>query len=581
MKARDIQKKFLDFFSSKQHAILPSASLIPENDPTVLFTTAGMHPLVPFLLGQPHPQGRRVASIQKCIRTGDIEEVGDETHLTFFEMLGNWSLGDYFKKEAIEMSYEFLTSKKYLGLEKEKLAISCFAGDKNALKDTESEKIWLSLRIPKERIAFLPKEDNWWGPAGATGPCGPDTEMFYWIGKQPPPKKFSPQDKQWVEIWNDVFMQYNKTSEGKYIPLKQKNVDTGMGLERTAAILQGKSSVFETDLFQPIIKKTQVLSKNKDAKSERIIADHLRAGTFMLAEKIQPSNNEQGYVLRRLIRRASRHARLLEIQSSLSEIAQVVIKEYSPYYPELNKSKKFILEEMEKEESKFRLTLEKGTKLFERELQILKGKTISGKTAFDLYQSYGFPLEITKELATEKKLKVNEEEFSQLLKEHQELSKKSAEGRFASGLADHEHQTRKLHTATHLLHQALRQVLGNHVQQKGSNITQERLRFDFSHPEKLTEQQIKKVEQIVNEQIKAALEVTYQEMPLEQAKSSGALHFFDQKYPDKVRVYSMGKFSREFCTGPHVENTSELGKFKIQKEEAVAAGIRRIKAVVG
>ena len=581
MKSRDIQKKFLEFFNSKQHAILPSASLIPENDPTVLFTTAGMHPLVPFLLGQPHPQGKRVASIQKCIRTGDIEDVGDETHLTFFEMLGNWSLGDYFKKEAIEMSFEFLTSKKCLGLEKNKIAITCFAGDKNAPKDTESEKLWLSIGIPKERIAFLPKEDNWWGPAGTTGPCGPDTEMFYWTGNNSPPKKFNPQDKQWVEIWNDVFMQYNKTSEGKYIPLKQQNVDTGMGLERTAAVLQGKNSVYETDLFQPIIKKTQVLSKNKDARSERIIADHLRAGTFMLAEKIQPSNNEQGYVLRRLIRRASRHARLLEIQSSLSEIAQVVIKEYSPYYPELNKSKKFILEEMEKEESKFRLTLEKGTKLFERELQILKGKTISGKTAFDLYQSYGFPLEITKELATEKKLKVNEEEFSQLLKEHQELSKKSAEGRFASGLADHEHQTRKLHTATHLLHQALRQVLGNHVQQKGSNITQERLRFDFSHPEKLTEQQIKKVEQIVNEQIKAALEVTYQEMPLEQAKSSGALHFFDQKYPDKVRVYSMGKFSREFCTGPHVENTSELGKFKIQKEEAVAAGIRRIKAVVG
>jgi len=402
MKSRDIQKKFLEFFNSKQHAILPSASLIPENDPTVLFTTAGMHPLVPFLLGQPHPQGKRVASIQKCIRTGDIEDVGDETHLTFFEMLGNWSLGDYFKKEAIEMSFEFLTSKKCLGLEKNKIAITCFAGDKNAPKDTESEKLWLSIGIPKERIAFLPKEDNWWGPAGTTGPCGPDTEMFYWTGNNSPPKKFNPQDKQWVEIWNDVFMQYNKTSEGKYIPLKQQNVDTGMGLERTAAVLQGKNSVYETDLFQPIIKKTQVLSKNKDARSERIIADHLRAGTFMLAEKIQPSNNEQGYVLRRLIRRASRHARLLEIQSSLSEIAQVVIKEYSPYYPELNKSKKFILEEMEKEESKFRLTLEKGTKLFERELQILKGKTISGKTAFDLYQSYGFPLEITKELALKK-----------------------------------------------------------------------------------------------------------------------------------------------------------------------------------
>ncbi len=580
MKSRELQKKFLDFFRSKQHAILPSSSLIPENDPTVLFTTAGMHPLVPFLLGQPHPQGKRVASIQKCIRTGDIEEVGDETHLTFFEMLGNWSLGDYFKKEAIEMSYEFLTSKRYLNLEKEKLAISCFAGDKNAPKDTESEKIWIAIGIPKERIAFLPKEDNWWGPAGLTGPCGPDTEMFYWVGSNPPPKKFNPKDKQWVEIWNDVFMQYNKTSEGSYIPLKQQNVDTGMGLERTAAILQGKSSVFETDLFQPIIKKIQILSKKQDSRSERIIADHLRAGTFMLAEKIQPSNNEQGYVLRRLIRRALRHARLLEIKSSLTEIAAIIMQEYSSSYQELNKNKKFILEELQKEEERFKATLEKGIKLFERELQILKGKAISGKIAFDLYQSYGFPLEITKELAQEKKLKVNEEEFSRLLKEHQELSKKGAEKKFSSGLADNEQETRKLHTATHLLHQALRQVLGNHVQQKGSNITQERLRFDFSHHEKLTEQQIKKVEQIVNEQIKAELEVTYQEISLEQAKSSGALHFFDQKYPEKVRVYSVGKFSKEFCTGPHVENTSQLGKLKIQKEEAVAAGIRRIKAVL-
>lgn len=580
MKSRDIQKKFLEFFKSKKHAILPSASLIPENDPTVLFTTAGMHPLVPYLLGQPHPQGSRVASIQKCIRTGDVEEVGDETHLTFFEMLGNWSLGDYFKKEAIQMSFEFLTSKKYLGLEKEKLAISCFAGNQDAPKDTESQKVWLSLGIPKERIAFLPKEDNWWGPAGATGPCGPDTEMFYWIGKAPPQKKFDPKNKQWVEIWNDVFMQYNKTPEGKYILLKQQNVDTGMGLERTAAILQGKSSVYETDLFQSILKKIQSLSKSQDARSERIIADHLRAATFMFAERIQPSNNEQGYVLRRLIRRALRHARLLEIGSSLSEIALVIIKEYSPYYPELNKNKKLILEELEKEESKFKTTLEKGMKLFERELQILKGKIISGKTAFDLFQSYGFPLEITKELAAEKRLKVDEDAFQKLLKEHQELSKQGAEKKFSSGLADHELATRRLHTATHLLHQALRQVLGNHVQQKGSNITQERLRFDFSHPERMTEQQLKKVEQLVNEQIKAAVEVTYQELPLEQAKKSGALHFFEQKYPEKVRVYSIGKFSKEFCTGPHVENTAQLGKFKIQKEEAVASGVRRIKAVL-
>ncbi|HLC63535.1 MAG TPA: alanine--tRNA ligase [Candidatus Nanoarchaeia archaeon] len=578
MKARDIHKKYLEFFKSKNHAILPSSSLIPENDPTVLFTTAGMHPLVPFLLGQPHPQGKRVASLQKCIRTGDIEEVGDDTHVTLIEMLGNWSLGDYFKKEAIEMSYEFLTSKKYLGIEKEKIAITCFLGDKDCPKDVESEKLWLALGIPKERIVFLGKEDNWWGPAGKTGPCGPDTEMFYWFGKEPAPKKFNPKDKNWVEIWNDVFMQYNKNEQGKFVPLKQKNVDTGMGLERTAAILQGKSSVYESDLFLPIMNKINLLSKKQDITSERIIADHVRAATFILAEKIPPSNVEQGYVLRRLIRRALRHARLLEIESSLTEISKVIIKEYSQYYPELNKNKKFILEELEKEESKFKLTLEKGVKLFERELQVMQGKTISGKIAFDLYQSCGFPLEITKELAQEKKLKVEEGEFSRLLKEHQELSKKSAEGRFTSGLADHGLQTRRLHTATHLLHQALRIVLGNHVQQKGSNITQERLRFDFSNQEKLTEQQLKQVEKIVNEQIQAELEVTYQEMPLEQAKKLGALHFFDQKYPEKIRVYSVGKFSKEFCSGPHVENTAQLGKFKIQKEEAVAAGVRRIKA---
>ena len=580
MKTRDLQKLYLDFFTSKGHSILPSSSLIPENDPTVLFTTAGMHPLVPFLLGNPHPAGKRVCSIQKCIRTPDIEEVGDEVHLTFFEMLGNWSLGDYFKEEAIKMSYEFLTSKKYLGLAKEKLAVTCFAGDKDCPKDIESEKTWLSLGIPKERIAFLPKADNWWGPAGLTGPCGPDTEMFYWAGKEQPPKKFNPKDKQWIEIWNDVFMQYNKTPEGKYIPLKQKNVDTGMGLERTSAILQGKSSVYETDLLLPIISKISQLSKNPSTTSERIVTDHLRAAVFILAENIPPSNVEHGYVLRKLIRRALRHSRLLGMEESFNQIAALIISQYSQQYPELSKNKSFIIEELSKEEEKFRTALEKGTRIFEREAQILKGKILPGKIVFDLYQSYGFPLEMTKELAQEKKLKIDEQGFNDLLKQHQELSKKGAEKKFSSGLADQSLATRKLHTATHLLHQALRIVLGAHVQQKGSNITSERLRFDFSNNEKLSEKQLKKIESLVNKNISQAIEITYKELPLDQARKTGALHFFDQKYPEKVRVYSIGSFSKEFCTGPHVENTAQLGKFRILKEEAVSSGVRRIKAVL-
>ena len=579
MKSIEIQKKYLHFFKSKNHAILPSAPLIPENDPTVLFTTAGMHPLVPFLLGQPHPKGNRLASNQKCIRTTDIEEVGDETHLTFFEMLGNWSLGNYFKEEALAMSYEFLTGKQWLNLDKKRLAVSCFKGDKNAPKDTDAENTWLSLGIPKERIAFLGKEGNWWGPAGKTGPCGPDSEMFYWIAEKPAPKTFNPKDKSWVEIWNDVFMQYNKNEQGKYVPLKQKNVDTGMGFERITAVLQNKRSIYETDLFQPIIQEIQKRSKTSNTRAERIIADHIRASVFLLAEQVLPSNVEQGYILRRLIRRAVRCARQLELEH-LGSVAEIIVKEYNQRYPELKKNQKFILQELAKEEARFKATLEKGTRVFEKEIQKLKSKNIPVKLAFDLYQSYGFPIEITEELAKEHKLTVNKTAFEKELLKHQQLSKEGAQKKFASGLADHSQETRKLHTATHLLHQALRQVLGNHVQQKGSNITAERLRFDFSHPEKVTEEQLKKIESIVNEQIKKAVEVTYKELPVEQAKKSGALHFFDQKYPDKVRVYSIGKFSKEFCTGPHVENTSEIGKFKIQKEEGIAAGIRRIKAVL-
>ena len=578
MKSNELIKKYLEFFKSKNHAVIPNSPLVPENDPTVLFTTAGMHPLVPFLLGEPHPKGKRIVNVQKCIRTTDISEVGDETHLTFFQMLGNWSLGDYFKKEALSWSYEFLT--KYLNIPKEKIYVTCFIGDEDAPKDEEAAGIWRGLGIKEDHIFFLGKKDNWWGPAGKSGPCGPDSEMFYWNSDNKPKKDENPSNcKKFVEIWNDVFMQYNKNEDGKFEQLKQKNVDTGMGVERTVAVLDGKNSVYETDLFLPIMKRISMLIKKENKNSERIIADHVRASVFILAERVMPSNVEQGYVLRKLIRRAYIHAQKLEMQTSLSSVAEVVIETYSEIYPELKINESFVLEEIMNEEEKFKSALEKGLRVFERKVKDVK-KIIPGKLSFDLYQSFGFPIEITKDLAKENNLKFDENEFEEELRKHQKLSRSSSEKRFASGLADQSHDTRKLHTATHLLHQALRKVLGEHVEQKGSNITPERLRFDFSHDSKMTDEEVKKVENIVNEQIKNQIEVSYEEMPFDKAKKSGALHFFDQKYPDKVRVYSIGNFSKEFCTGPHVENTSELGKFKILKEEGVAAGIRRIKAVL-
>ncbi|MBI2498996.1 alanine--tRNA ligase [Candidatus Woesearchaeota archaeon] len=576
-------KEYLDFFKSKNHKEIPNVSLIPENDPTVLFTTAGMHPLVPFLLGQKHPLGERLCNVQKCIRTQDIEEVGDEVHHTFFEMLGNWSLGDYFKKEAIEYSFEFLT--KVLKITKEKLAVTCFSGDKDAPKDTESEKTWQSLGIPKERIAFLPKENNWWGPAGKTGPCGPDTEMFYWKSNKPAPKKFDPDDKDWVEIWNDVLMQYVKDEKGNYVEAKQKNIDTGMGVERTIAVLNNLEDNYLTDAFLPIIKKIEKISNKKynkdkeETRAIRIITDHIKASVMILGEGIEPSNKEQGYVLRRLIRRAIRYGKELGIEKGFTKnIAESVLEIYEDYL-HLKQKKEFIFNELEKEEKRFKQTLNTGLKYFEKISR--DKKEIQGKEAFLLYQSYGFPLEMILELAKEKKIKIDTEGFKKEFEKHQKLSRTATEGKFKSGLADNSEATKKLHTATHLLNEALRISLNKpDLIQKGSNITPERLRFDFNFDRKLTNEEIKKVEDLVNKKIRESLEVKRQEMTVDEAKKLGAQGVFEHKYGEKVSVYIINNFSKEICTGPHVKNTKEIGKFKIIKEEAVAAGIRRIKAVL-
>ena len=582
-------KSYIDFFISKKHRHIPGSPLIPINDPTVLFTTAGMHPLVPFLLGQKHPLGKRLVNVQKCIRTTDIDEVGDSVHHTLFEMLGNWSLGDYFKKEAIEFSFEFLT--KILNIPLSHLAVSCFEGDKDAEKDSESSSVWLSLGIPKSRIAFLPKEKNWWGPAGTIGPCGPDTEMFFWSNKKKsPPKTFNPDDSDWVEIWNDVLMQYIKDKKGKYNLAKQKNVDTGMGVERTLSILNGFDDNYLTECWQPIIKTIEHLSKkeyNKDketTRSMRIIADHIKATVFILAEQIKPSNIGQGYIARRLIRRAIRYSRLLGIQDSLTHVAKSIFPIY-PDYQELHNNHNFILSSLEEEENKFKSTLEKGLKEFEK---IAKDTLITGKEAFLLFQSYGFPIEMTEELADEKNIKVDLEEYNKEFQRHQDLSRTSSSGQFKSGLADDSEQTKKLHTATHLLNEALRIVLKDKdIKQKGSNINPERLRFDFSFPRKLTDEEIKSIEDLINQKIKQALDIESEEIQLSDAIKGGAQAEFGAKYPELVSVYTIidkkskqGWFSKEICTGPHVQNTSELKHFKILKEESSASGIRRIKAVV-
>lgn len=585
----ELKKLYLEFFKEKGHKVIANASLVPEHDPTVLFTTAGMHPLVPYLLGEKHALGKRLADVQKCVRTDDIEFVGDASHLTFFEMLGNWSLGDYWKEDAIKWSLEFLTSEKWLGLDKERIHVSVFAGDSDAPRDGESARIWLSLGIPMERIYYFPKKDNWWGPAGTTGPCGPDTEMFYDTGKEKCGKACKPGCScgKYFEIWNDVFMQYSKTASGKYEKLAQQNVDTGMGVERTAAILQGKQSVFGIETYVPIMDKIKeiALIKNPNAsqeKSMRIIADHLRASVFILGDEraIIPGNVDQGYVLRRLIRRAIRHGKLLKIEGEfLSELAEIVIETHRGDYPEFGKNKAFISNELKKEEARFLNTLAQGLKKFE---QVAQGnKRISGEDAFLLFQSFGFPIEMTKELAQENGIEVDEKGFNDAYEKHQELSRIGAERKFKGGLADASEETTKLHTATHLLNEALRIVLKKKdIVQKGSNITPERLRFDFNFDRKLTDAELKEIEKLVNEQIQKALPVKRAEMSVEEAKKKGAQAMFEQKYGEIVSVYSMGNFSFEVCGGPHVGNTKELGKFRILKEESSAAGIRRIKAVL-
>lgn len=579
MKAQELKSKFLNYFKHQEHAIIGSSSLLPENDPTVLFTTAGMHPLVPYLLGEKHPSGARLADAQKCLRTGDIEEVGDTTHHTFFEMLGNWSLGDYFKEQAIEFAWEFCT--KELKLDKNKLAVTIFAGsDQVPGYDQVSEATWLKLGIKPERIAKL--SDNWWGPAGQTGPCGPDTEIFYWTASEKVPEVYDLKDNRWVEIWNVVIMEYNKTADQQFIPLTQKNIDTGMGLERTLAALNHKDDNYQTELFDFIISKIEKISGHKYLENQRafrIIADHIRSSVFVLADQnaVSPSNTGQGYVLRRLIRRAIRFAKTIGIEQNFSKIlAEEIIKNkyYHTEYPELKSKQDFILTELEKEENKFRQTLEKGLKEFQ------KLKEINGQVAFQLFSTYGFPLELTEELAAENSIKVDKLEFEAEFKKHQDLSRTASAGMFKGGLADDSVMSRRYHTATHLLHKALKMVLGDHVEQRGSNINAERMRFDFVHGEKMTPEQIKEVEDTVNEQISKALPMSWQEMTVEEAKQAGAIGIFGDKYGEKVKVYTAGDFSKEICGGPHVENTKELGHFKITKEESSSAGIRRIKAIL-
>ncbi|MCL2480277.1 MAG: alanine--tRNA ligase [Spirochaetaceae bacterium] len=596
MTGKELREKYINFFVSKEHKQISGKSLIPENDPTVLFTTAGMHPLVPYLLGEEHPAGKRLVDFQRCIRTGDIDSVGDATHLTFFEMLGNWSLGDYFKKEALSWSYEFLTSKEWLGINKEKLSVTVFEGEESTgvPPDTEAKEIWKSLGIPEERIYMLPREDNWWGPAGETGPCGPDSEMFIDTGKDacnPACRPGCPCGK-YIEIWNDVFMQYNKQKDGSYEKMTRKCVDTGMGLERTVTILIGKKSVYDTEFFIPIIKKIEQASgytygtnQDKDI-SVRIIADHIKTSVFILGDEneIKPSNIGQGYILRRIIRRAIRHGRKLGTSGAFLSIpASAVIEMYKDVYPQLLEKNDFILKELEIEEERFISTLAKGEAEFEKMVpNILKGKDkiIPGRLAFRLYDTYGFPIEITQELAAEHSLAVDRNGFDEAFKKHQELSKMGADKVFKGGLADSSEITTKYHTATHLLHTALRMVLGEHVKQKGSNITSERLRFDFSHELPMTPEEIKKVEDIVNKQIETDHPVTMEVMTLEVAKEQGAIAFFESKYEEKVKVYSVGNFSKEVCGGPHVDRTGMIGKFKITKEQSSSAGVRRIRAEI-
>lgn len=585
----ELRNLWREFYTQRGHVFIGSASLIPQNDPTVLFTTAGMHPLVPYLLGETHPAGKRLCNVQKCVRTGDIDKVGDESHCTFFEMLGNWSLGDYFKKEQIEWSYEFLTSPKYLGIPKESIAVTVFEGDEDCPRDEESARIWQEQGIDKDRIFYLNKEHNWWGPAGQTGPCGPDTEMFF-IQKKEGCINCDPSSDCgcYLEIWNDVFMQYNKTADGKFLPLKQKNVDTGMGLERALLVLQGVKSVYDTDIFKPIINKVEELcgkvygQNQSNTRAMRIIADHIRTSVHLIGDGVLCSNIGQGYILRRLLRRAIRFANQLEMpEGSLWQIAETVIDVYKSEYSELNERHDAIIDEIKNEQQRFERTIANGMKEFEKLIHYQQGDTISGKACFRLYDTYGFPIEMTEELAKEKGFKIDREGFEAAFLEHQQKSKAGSEQVFKGGLADHSEEITKLHTATHLLHAALRKVLVDEkVEQRGSNITQERLRFDFSCSRPMTKEEIEKVEELVNKAIEADVPITCEESTVEDALNRGAIGLFTQKYGEKVKVYTMGEFSKEICGGPHASRTGELGRFKITKESSSSAGVRRIRAVL-
>ena len=599
--ADELREMYLSFFESKGHKRIPGASVIPENDPTVLFTTAGMHPLVPYLMGaMEHPAGTRLTDVQKCIRTGDIDAVGDSAHLTFFEMLGNWSLNDYFKKEAISWSYEFLTTK--LGFSPEQLSVTVFKGEGVEGEsgyipaDEEAVEIWKSLGIPDERIYRLPREDNWWGPAGTTGPCGPDTEMFIDTGKE----KCGPDCRpgchcgKYIEIWNDVFMQYNKNADGAFEPLGRHNVDTGMGVERTICMMSGAATVYDTEIFAPIMAKIDELSTvtPEDAelalKSRRIVADHMRTATFILCDPkggVKPGNIGANYVLRRLIRRAVRYSRFLGIAPGFTvKLAEVICEKYKHVYPELAENLATCKSDLEAEENRFNQTLDKGAAMFAKVAEQLKAHNqtqISGKTAFKLYDTFGYPLEMTLELAKEQGLEVDVAGFEEANRKHQELSRTTSAGSFKAGLQDNSEVVTRMHTATHLLHAALHKVLGPTANQKGSNITAERLRFDFTWPDKMTEAQIAEVEKLVNEWIEQGIDVTKKLTTVEEAKAEGAVALFGAKYGEQVSLYSIGDVSKEICCGPHVENTKELGSFKIQKEQSSSAGVRRIKAVIG
>ena len=583
MKAIDIRKKYLNFFKEHGHTIIPSAPLIPENNPSVLFTTAGMQPLVPYLLGEKHPAGTRLTDYQKCVRTNDIDEVGDNRHLTYFEMLGNWSLGDYFKEESIQMSYEFLT--KELGIPAEKLSVTCFAGDEDCPRDEISAACWEKAGIAKDHIYYYGKDDNWW-IAGEEGPCGPDTEMFYDTGKPACSAECQPSCDcgKYVEIWNNVFMEYFKDAQGKYSKLEQKNVDTGLGLERMTMLLQGKETPFDTEIFEPIMKKLEEIENKDIIESRRIVAEHLRSSMMIICDGGRPSNIDRGYVLRRLIRRIIRHINKLEVNlDELSTLIDINVENLKEMYPDLEKNKETIKSVILEEKDKFVKTLSNGEKEFTKAMNYAKqnGKNkIDGKIVFRLYDTYGFPPEMTQELAKENNIEIDLEEFNKLFKEHQEKSRLGSEQKFKGGLADQNEKTIAYHTATHLLHQALRTVLGEHVKQSGSNITEERLRFDFTHPQKMTKEEIQKVEDLVNEQIKKDLKVTCEEMNYEDAKKSGAIGLFTDKYGEKVKVYTIGDFSKEICGGPHVTHTGDMGRFKIKKEESSSSGIRRIKAVL-